>query len=63
MGICNELNLMLSLCCSVFPVILIIMLPVSVLRSCGVMLCVASTLSGQCVVLSTCIVIVIDRVL
>ena len=37
------------------------MLRVSVSRSCGVLLCVLNSLSGQCAVLSTCIVIVTYR--
>ena len=60
---CNVLSLMSWLCCVVFRITLIVMLRVLVLRSCGVLLCVVNTLSGQCAVLSTCIVIVTYRVL
>ena len=38
---------MFWLCCVIFHVTLIIMLRVSVLRSCGVLLCVVNTLSCQ----------------
>ena len=61
--VCNVLSLMSWLCCVVFRITLIVMLRVSVLHSCGVLLCVINTLSGQCAVLSTCIVIVTYRVL
>ena len=60
---CNVLSLMSWLCCVVFRITLIVMLRVSVLCPCGVLLCVANTVSGQCDVLSTCIVIVTYRVL
>ena len=54
---------MFYLCCVIFRDTVIVMLLASVLRSRGSMLCVVDTLSGQCAVLSTCIVIVTYRVL
>ena len=45
------LSLMLYLCRVVFRVTLIVMLRVSVLRSCGVLLYLVNALSEQCVVL------------
>ena len=56
---CNELSVIFWFC-AVFRVM---MLRVSVLRSCGVLLCVVNTPSGKCAVLSTCIVVVTYRVL
>ena len=39
------------------------MLRVSILRTCGVVLCLVNTFSGHCVVLSSCIVILMYHVL
>ena len=60
---CKVLSLISWLSCVVLHVTLIVMLRVSDLCPCGVLLCVVHTLSGQCAVLSTCIVIVTYRVL
>ena len=60
---CNVLSLMSWLCCVVFRITLILMLRVSVLCSGGVRLCVVNTISGQCAILSTCVVIVTYYVL
>ena len=60
--LCSVLSLMFYLC-AVFRITLAIILRVSVLSTCGVLLCEVNTLYGQCVVLSTCIVILTRPVL
>ena len=57
------ISLISQLYCVVFYVALIIMLCVSALRSCGVLLYILNTFAGQCVVLSTSIVILTYHVL